>query len=69
MKNINQTLQEDTDAGMLPLLAKFWKANIAGLERDKAVEALSAARVVNEPVDQERTATASPNRRDAGKDP
>ncbi len=43
MKTINQTLQEDTDAGMLPLLAKFWKANIAGLERDKAVEAISAA--------------------------
>lgn len=30
MKTLTRTLQEDTDAGMLPTLAKFWKAAIAG---------------------------------------
>lgn len=43
MKNINRTLQEDTDAGILPVLAKFWKAPIVGLERPAAIAAISAA--------------------------
>lgn len=43
MKTISRTLQEDTDAGMLPTLAKFWKTNVVGLERSAMIAALSAA--------------------------
>jgi hypothetical protein len=43
MKTILRTLQEDTDAGMLPALAKFWKANTAGLDRAGLIQAIGAA--------------------------
>lgn len=40
MKNIYRTLQ-DTDAGMLPLLAKFWKANLVGQDAAAGVDTLA----------------------------
>lgn len=43
MKTLSRTLQEDTDAAMLPALAKFWKTNIVGLERTAMIAALSTA--------------------------
>ncbi len=52
MKNINRTLQEDTDPGMLPLLAKFWKVNIAGMDRGAQVAAISE--IMLEPANMER---------------
>jgi hypothetical protein len=41
MKNINHTLQEDTDPAILPVLAKFWKVNIIGMERTASITAIS----------------------------
>lgn len=43
MKTLNLTLQDDTDAGLLPLLAKVWKVNITGLERTVALTSLREA--------------------------
>ena len=43
MKNVNRTLHEDSGAELLPILAKFWKANIVGLDRSAAIGAISAA--------------------------
>src|SRR6476660_3795604 len=40
MKTLNLTLQDDTDAGLLPVLAKVWKVNITGLERSVAIASL-----------------------------
>ncbi|MBA3868651.1 MAG: hypothetical protein ABI970_00495 [Chloroflexota bacterium] len=40
MKTLNLTLQDDTDAGLLPVLAKVWKVNITGLERSVALASL-----------------------------
>ncbi len=40
MKTLNLTLQDDTDAGLLPVLAKVWKVNITGLERTVAINSL-----------------------------
>lgn len=42
MKNIYRTLQ-DTDAGMLPLLAKFWKANLTGKDAPAVIDTLAQA--------------------------
>lgn len=43
MKPLNLTLQDDTDAGLLPVLAKVWKVNITGLERTSAINSLREA--------------------------
>ncbi|MBL8164483.1 MAG: hypothetical protein JNJ61_21015 [Anaerolineae bacterium] len=43
MKTLTRTLQEDTDAGMLPLLAKLWKTNAVGLERPALIAAIVKA--------------------------
>ncbi len=51
MKNIYRTLQ-DTDAGMLPLLAKFWKASIMGKDTAAAIEALAQAMLNRERAEQ-----------------
>ncbi len=40
MKTLNLALQDDTDAGLLPVLAKVWKVNITGLERSVAITSL-----------------------------
>lgn len=40
MKTLNLTLQDDTDPGLLPVLAKVWKVNITGLERNIAIASL-----------------------------
>lgn len=40
MKPLHLTLQDDTDAALLPVFAKFWKINIAGLNRDAQIAAL-----------------------------
>lgn len=51
MKNIYRTLQ-DTDAGMLNVLAKFWKVNIAGRDTNAAIEAVAGVML-----DRERAAS------------
>jgi hypothetical protein len=43
MRNIQLTLQEDTDAALLPTLAKVWKANITGLDVAGSIPVISAA--------------------------
>ncbi len=43
MKTLNLSLQDDTDAGLLPVLAKVWKVNITGLERTVAIASLREA--------------------------
>ncbi|MCA0454095.1 MAG: hypothetical protein LCI00_08990 [Chloroflexi bacterium] len=43
MKTLNLTLQDDTDAGLLPVLAKVWKVNVTGLERTAALGILHDA--------------------------
>ncbi|MBI1276572.1 MAG: hypothetical protein GC179_00450 [Anaerolineaceae bacterium] len=43
MKTLNLTLQDDTDAGLLPVLAKVWKVNIVGFERTAAITSLRDA--------------------------
>jgi hypothetical protein len=45
MKSLQRTLQEDTDAGLLPVLARVWGADVRGLEQDVAgmIPVLSAA--------------------------
>jgi hypothetical protein len=40
MKPIHLTLQDDVDAALLPVFAKFWKINIAGLSREAQITAL-----------------------------
>src|SRR6185503_3459544 len=40
MKTLNLTLQDDTNDGLLPVLAKVWKVNITGLERSVAIASL-----------------------------
>lgn len=42
MTNIVRTLQ-DTDRALLPILAKLWDVNIAGLDNDKQIAAMSGA--------------------------
>lgn len=51
MKNIYRTLQ-DTDAGMLPVLAKFWKANLTGKDTAAAVDALAQVMLNRERAEQ-----------------
>lgn len=43
MKTLQRTLQEDTDAAILPSLAKFWKVNIAGLDSNASIPVIAAA--------------------------
>jgi len=43
MRNLQLTLQEDTDAALLPTLAKVWKATITGLDVAGSIPVLSAA--------------------------
>jgi len=43
MRNIQRTLQEDTDAALLPTLAKVWKANITGLDVAGSIPVIGAA--------------------------
>ncbi len=40
MKPLNLTLQDDVDAGVLSVLAKFWKVNITGLDRSAQIAAV-----------------------------
>ncbi|MCB9451202.1 MAG: hypothetical protein H6672_07165 [Anaerolineaceae bacterium] len=42
MRNVNRTLQ-DTDRSLLPILAKFWDVNVAGLDNDERITALTDA--------------------------
>lgn len=51
MRNIYRTLQ-DTDAGVLAVLAKCWKVNISGLDPQAAIQAIGAAML--DPVQAER---------------
>ncbi|MEZ4671268.1 MAG: hypothetical protein R3E39_25470 [Anaerolineae bacterium] len=43
MKTLFLSLQDDTDAALLPVLAKVWKVNPAGLDRPALLDALHAA--------------------------
>lgn len=43
MKPLSLTLQDDTEAGMLPALAKFWKVAGGGLDRQALIAALREA--------------------------
>jgi len=43
MKPLNLSLQDDTDAALLPVLALAWKVNLAGLDRSASLAALREA--------------------------
>jgi hypothetical protein len=43
MRNLQRTLQEDTDATLLPTLAKVWKAAITGLDVAASIPVITAA--------------------------
>ncbi len=43
MKNIQRTLQEDTDAALLPTLAKVWRADVSGLDVPSMIPVISEA--------------------------
>src|SRR5512145_164374 len=61
MKNIYRTLQ-DTDAGMLPLLAKFWKVNVLGLDTAAAADAIANGMLNRERAEQVWTALTDEQR-------
>jgi hypothetical protein len=43
MRNLQRTLQEDTDAALLPTLAKVWKTTITGLDVAGSIPVITAA--------------------------
>ncbi|MEO8607005.1 MAG: hypothetical protein ABI690_03950 [Chloroflexota bacterium] len=43
MRNLQQSLKEDADAGLLPTLAKVWRVSITGLDVPASIPVISAA--------------------------